>query len=98
MKRKIIVLMVSLVLLGGCQTFFQKKGNAATAESEATTTPTATIWPTLPLIPATSTPIAVAALYDLARAVNRGRATDEVSQSVEDARIKLIELADILRR
>lgn len=42
------------------------------------------------------TPVAVAALYDLARAVNRGRAQDDVSLSVEDARVKLISLADIL--
>ena len=42
------------------------------------------------------TPIAVAALYDLARAINRGRARDDVSLSVEDARVKLIALAEIL--
>lgn len=42
------------------------------------------------------TPVAVAALYDLARAINRGRAGDEVSTSVDDARLKLLELADIL--
>ena len=42
------------------------------------------------------TPVAVAALYDLARAINRGRSEDVVSVSVEDARLKLIELAEIL--
>ena len=42
------------------------------------------------------TPIAIAALYDLARTINRLRSADSVSVSVEDARIKLIELADIL--
>jgi cysteinyl-tRNA synthetase len=42
------------------------------------------------------TPIAIAALYDLARAINRGRAQDDVSLSVEVARSKLIELAQIL--
>lgn len=42
------------------------------------------------------TPIAVAALYDLARTVNRLRSEDGISASVEDARLKLIELADIL--
>ncbi len=42
------------------------------------------------------TPIAVAALYDLARAINRARAADVVSTSVEDARLKLNELGEIL--
>lgn len=42
------------------------------------------------------TPIAVATLYDLARAINRLRSGEDVSASVEDARLKLIELADIL--
>ena len=42
------------------------------------------------------TPIAVAALYDLARAINRARSADVVSTSVDDARLKLNELSDIL--
>lgn len=42
------------------------------------------------------TPIAVAALYDLARAINRARSADTISVSVEDARAMLNELADIL--
>ena len=42
------------------------------------------------------TPIAIAALYDLARAINRARAADVVSASVEDARTKLNELAEII--
>lgn len=42
------------------------------------------------------TPIAIAALYDLARAINRARSSDVVSTSVEDARVKMHELADIL--
>lgn len=42
------------------------------------------------------TPLAVAALYDLARAVNRSRSSEPVSVSTEDARLKLIELSNIL--
>lgn len=42
------------------------------------------------------TPIAVASLYDLARAINRGRSADVVSVSVEAARGKLNALAEIL--
>ncbi len=42
------------------------------------------------------TPVAVAALFDLARAINRGRAGAEVSASVDDARIVLTGLATIL--
>lgn len=42
------------------------------------------------------TPVAVAALYDLARAINRGRAQDSVPISVGDARTTLNELAGIL--
>ena len=42
------------------------------------------------------TPIAIAALYDLARATNRLRSGDQISVSVEDARKKLLELAGIL--
>jgi cysteinyl-tRNA synthetase len=42
------------------------------------------------------TPVAVAALFDLARSINRGRAGAEVSASVDDARIVLTGLATIL--
>lgn len=42
------------------------------------------------------TPIAVAGLYELARAINREKANEQQSQSVIKAQAKLIELADIL--
>ncbi len=42
------------------------------------------------------TPVAVAAMYDLARAINRARSADAVSTSVEDARVNLKKLAEIL--
>ncbi|MCO5216580.1 MAG: cysteine--tRNA ligase, partial [Thermomicrobiales bacterium] len=42
------------------------------------------------------TPIAVAQLFELARTINRNRTNDQFNASVEDARLKLIELAEIL--
>lgn len=42
------------------------------------------------------TPVAVAGLYELARAINREKANEQQSQSVIQAQAKLIELADIL--
>lgn len=42
------------------------------------------------------TPVAIAAIFDLARAVNRGRSGDTISVSVEDARATLVELTSIL--
>lgn len=42
------------------------------------------------------TPVAVAALFDLTRAINRGRAGGQPSESVDDARMVLIDLANIL--
>lgn len=41
-------------------------------------------------------PVAIAAIFDLARAINRGRAGQRVSESVVDARTMLINLAGIL--
>ena len=42
------------------------------------------------------TPTAVAALFDLARSVNRGRSIGQASADVEPGRAKLIELANVL--
>lgn len=42
------------------------------------------------------TPIAIAAIFDLARSINRGRSGERVSESVVDARTMLIDLAGIL--
>jgi cysteinyl-tRNA synthetase len=43
-----------------------------------------------------NTPIAVAALFDLARAINRAKAASDRAESVELAQAKLVELAEIL--
>lgn len=42
------------------------------------------------------TPIAVAALYDLARTINRARSGETISESIRDAQASLLGLADIL--
>lgn len=42
------------------------------------------------------TPIAVSTLFELARAINRHRSQDDYSASVVEARLKLVELAEIL--
>lgn len=42
------------------------------------------------------TPVAIAAIFDLARAINRGRSGQSVSESVVDARTIVIDLAGIL--
>ena len=42
------------------------------------------------------TPTAVAALFDLARSVNRGRSIGQAPADVEPGRAKLIELANVL--
>jgi cysteinyl-tRNA synthetase len=43
-----------------------------------------------------NTPIAVAALFDLARAINRAKAASDRAESVELAQAKLVELAEVL--
>jgi len=42
------------------------------------------------------TPTAVAALFDLARSINRGRSIGQSAEEIEPGREKLIELADVL--
>lgn len=42
------------------------------------------------------TPIAIAAVFDLARAINRGRSEQHISESVVDARTILLDLAGVL--
>lgn len=42
------------------------------------------------------TPRAIAAIFELGRAINRGRSTHKVSESVQDARTMLLDLAGIL--
>jgi len=62
MKKNLLILLFPLVLLTACQTFLNQDQSNGTVESEATITPTSTVWATLPPFPMTATPVVLATL------------------------------------